>query len=35
MIIRLQVNLSRHLDRLLPVNDYSSVALDLRTAFHF
>lgn len=35
MIIRLQVNLSRHLDRLLPVNDYSGVALDLRTAFHF
>jgi hypothetical protein len=35
MILRFQVNLSRHLDRLLPVNDYSSVALDLRMAFHF
>lgn len=35
MIIRFQLNLSRHLDRLVPGNDNSRVAFDLRTAFHF
>jgi len=35
LIIRFQVNLSRHLDELIPVDDHTRVALDLRTAFHF
>jgi hypothetical protein len=35
LIIRFQLNLSKHIDQLTPLNDYSRVAFDLRTAFRF
>jgi hypothetical protein len=35
LIIRFQINLSKHIDQLVPRNDFGRVAFDLRTAFHF